>query len=435
MNNCVKCGNPLQPGVTSCPICGTVAQPSNENLTDPVGTGTLEQPASAPTETIETAQPAPASVPEPAPTAVAEPAPAPTPTPEVAPAPAAVQTPAPAPEVAPAPAVQTPAPAPAPEAVMAAPAPDANGFASPATPMPEDPAPAPELAPAAPQPAQAVDFSAAQPPQTFQANGAPSVGDINPMNPEASFNQMAAQAAPQQVTIENVTKKEKGSILPTILVAIVAVLAGAAGGYFLNPMLNKPVVVPQVEASSVAARSNGFSFDIEKDWIYNQYGDKVIVNNADESLTLRIGKSSGDFNDISLTNIENSLNNKQGYTDIKVEKTKIEEVDVIFVDCKNEELFIQYYYLANDESTVITVVVVYETETAKTAAEENVKNLVKTLKYTDEAVKAIGAVNMYASKFDDATYAFFDALVPEENTPTEQTDNNETTPENGQVVE
>lgn len=426
MNNCVKCGNPLQPGVTSCPICGTVAQPSNENLTETVGAEvqqpitptqpeTIEQPAAAPAPAPEVAPaPAPESLP------VAEPAPA---APEVAPA-----APAPTPEAAPAPVpTPEPQPAPVPEAVPAAPIPDANGFASASAPA----VPAPE---AAPQPAQAVDFSAAQPQQTFNANPTPSVGDINPMNPTATFNQMPQQPAVTQGTIENVTKKEKKSVLPTILVGLVAVVAGLAGGYFLNPIINKPVVVPQVQASDLEARSNGFSFNIEKDWIYNQYGDKVIINNADESLTMRIGKSSGDFENISLTNIENSLNNKEGYTDIKVEKTKIEEVDVVFVDCKNEELFIQYYYLSNDENTVITAVVVYETEAAKTTGEANVKKLVKTLKYTDEATKAIGAVNMYASKFDDATYAFFDALAPEQNIPAEQSTEQPTTPENEQVV-
>ena len=359
-----------------------------------------------------------------------------------APAPESLSTPeataAPTPEAAPAPEAVPAAPAPipaAPEAVPAAPVPDANGFASAPAPTPEV-APASSPAPeAAPQPAQAVDFSAAQPQQTFNANPTPSVGDINPMNPEATFNQVPQQPAAPQGTIENVTKKEKKSILPTVLVGLVAVVAGLAGGYFLNPMLNKPVVVPQVQASDLEARSNGFSFNIEKDWIYNQYGDKVIINNADESLTMRIGKSSGDFNNISLTNIENSLNSKEGYTDIKVEKTKIEDVDVVFVDCKNEELFIQYYYLSNDENTVITAVVVYETETAKTAGEANVKKLVKTLKYTDEATKAIGSVNMYASKFDDATYAFFDALAPEQNLPAEQNGEQPTTPENEQVVE
>ena len=399
MNNCVKCGNPLQPGVTSCPICGTVAQPNNETLTDPVGEGAITPPPAANIE--EQTQP----------TASVE-----TPT---EPAPAAEPAPAPAP-AAPAPAPAEPAPAPAPTI-------DQNGFASsqPAAPAPA-PAPAPTPAqavdfsqqtqPAAPTPAQAVDFGAQNQNNTFQST--PSVGDINPMNPGAPMNPQPAPAPAPAPTPAPTTKKDPKTLIPFVLVAVVAVLVGGVGGFFLNSGAGEEqTMMPQVEAESLVARSNGFSFDIEKDWIYNQYGDKVIINNKDESLTMRIGKSSGDFNNISLTNIENSLMAKEGYSDISASKTKLDEVDIIYVECKNEDLLIQYYYLQNDETSVITAVVIYETEAAKASGEEYVKNIVKSLKYTDEAVKAIGAINMYSSKFDDATYAFFDALAPEETLP------------------
>ena len=50
--------------------------------------------------------------------------------------------------------------------------------------------------------------------------------------------------------------------------------------YVPQKWYEEQTMMPQVEAESLVARSNGFSFDIEKDWIYNQYGDKVIINNV-----------------------------------------------------------------------------------------------------------------------------------------------------------
>lgn len=84
MNNCPKCGNPLQEGVSNCPICGT-------NILD----------GSAPAEAPAAPAPAPAPV-APAPTEPAPAAPAP-----VAETPAVpAETPAPAAEPAPAPSTE-----------------------------------------------------------------------------------------------------------------------------------------------------------------------------------------------------------------------------------------------------------------------------------------------------------------------------------------
>ena len=107
-NNCTKCGNPLQPGTTICPICGT----NNINAS------------------VAPAAPAPAAAPvaDPAAAPAVAPAPAPAaPAPAVAPAPAPVapETPAaPAAPAAPATATETPAApaAPATPAASAAPA-------------------------------------------------------------------------------------------------------------------------------------------------------------------------------------------------------------------------------------------------------------------------------------------------------------------------
>ena len=100
--NCTKCGNPLQPGVTICPVCGT--NNINVGQAAPAPAAAPAAPAVAPV--------APAAAPAPAAPAVNPAAPAA----PVTPAPAPVTPAAPAPAVAPAPGapaappVVTPAP-------------------------------------------------------------------------------------------------------------------------------------------------------------------------------------------------------------------------------------------------------------------------------------------------------------------------------------
>lgn len=85
-NNCTKCGNPLQPGTTICPICGTNNINASAAPVAPAPAAAPESPAPAPVNPVT---PAPAAAPAPGPVPVSGPVP-------VAPAPvSAPATPAP----------------------------------------------------------------------------------------------------------------------------------------------------------------------------------------------------------------------------------------------------------------------------------------------------------------------------------------------------
>ena len=90
MNNCPKCGNPLQEGATSCPICGTNVLENQAQPVAPVAEpAPAVQPESKPVEPVAPAQPAQPAPVEPA---AATEAPAPAATPEAAATPAAPAT-------------------------------------------------------------------------------------------------------------------------------------------------------------------------------------------------------------------------------------------------------------------------------------------------------------------------------------------------------
>ena len=135
-NNCTKCGNPLQPGTTICPICGT----NNINA------------SAAPVA------PAPVSAPE---------VPAPAPVTPVTPAPAAAPAPGPVPG---------PAPVPGPVPVAPTPVSAPATPAMPAMPAAEPAAPVAETAPAAAEPAPAMPAMSAVP--SVASYGDPDIAQV-----------------------------------------------------------------------------------------------------------------------------------------------------------------------------------------------------------------------------------------------------------------
>lgn len=428
MTNCEKCGNPLQPGLTTCPICGTTAksidapdvammQPGVESLGEaPVANAVPQaQPAAPVIEPGPIAAPAPTAVPAPAPVpAPAQPvAPAPVPAPapvqpevpvaQPAPAvPAAPVAPEPAP-VAPAPIMEAPAPVPAPAPMPAAPAAPvidplpAQGFsgaeAAPVAPAPipvaETPIPAPAVTNPIPAPAQPV---------------APA-----PVAPAAEEDKKGKK------------KNKKGNAGLVIIVAIVALGLGLGAGYLLSPSLKAAPVAPPVEEVSTAqpVSLNGYSFSVEEGWVYSQTGDKVLVTKDDESVFVRMAVYEGIFENMNTTSIELSLATKEGYSDVEVEKTTLGDREAIIVSAVNGESSVQYYYFAHSTEKVLSITVIYAKSEDKKTYEETVKKIVEGTTYNDDALNAIEAISPYSSLFGDSK-SVYDSSFNDQKTSTEE---------------
>lgn len=384
MTNCQKCGNPLQPGSTTCPICGTTAAPADAMMTAP-----------APIEQLESLDETPMV----------------SPAPQVQPAPVmesgSIATPA-QPMTQPAPV----APAPVmPAAPMVSPAQPMNPIPTPAQPMMQPADPMAQPAPMQPQPSVMPDpgFAGANP-MPAAPNPIPS-----PSNP-APGAPVEKKEEPKKET--KTTTKGKSNLTTVVLVGIVALVLGLGAGYLLGPSLKAaPTPTPVVVADTETQRVSGFNFDMKTDWSYNDYYDKVIINNPEETVTIRLALYAGVFTNINTTNIELSLSTKEGYADIKAEKTTVGNRDAVLVNASNGELRVQYYYIAHSVDKIITITVVYESEEDKKAQEENVKKLIESTTYTDEVQNAIQVIDTNSKYFDDATYVYYDSFTKEETKP------------------
>lgn len=384
MTNCQKCGNPLQPGSTTCPICGTTAASADAMMTAP-----------APVEQLESLDETPMVSPSPQ----VQPAPVMEPGPIAAPA---------QPMTQPAPVAPTPV---MPAAPMTSPAQPMNPIPTPAQPMMQPADPMAQPAPMQPQ--------ANMMPDPGFAGASPMPAAPNPI-PTPSI---PAPGAPVEKKEEpkketKTTTKGKSNLTTVVLVGIVALVLGLGAGYLLSPSLKAaPTPAPVVVADTETQRVSGFNFDMKTDWSYNDYYDKVIINNPEETVTIRLALYPGVFTNINTTNIELSLSTKEGYADIKAEKTTVGNRDAVLVNASNGELRVQYYYIAHSVDKIITITVVYESEEDKKAQEENVKKLIESTTYTDEVQNAIQVIDTNSKYFDDATYVYYDSFTKEETKP------------------
>jgi len=377
MNNCEKCGNPLQPGLTTCPICGTTAKSLDAAITaqptnnEPIEA--LDEPpiASAPLTTAAPAAPM-----------QAQPM-------DINPAPASPITPA-----------------------------QPMDIGAPATPVP-----LPEGTPSFETPTQVASQPAMFTDAGFTGMG---INAATPSNQPVTLDVPASATTPAPATPQQTNpqpdkvaepKKEKkpNNTLLLIIVAIASLGLGVGAGFIISSSMTKPAPAPTEEVAETNENSeNGYTFNIEEGWTPTTIGGKLIITNKDNDVTLRFSNNSGQFTNINASNIEVSLATKEGYTDVTAEKTTLGDKDVVIANAKNGDIYIQYYYTAHDVSNIIYVTVIYETKEAKDANEEKVKAIIESTKYTEEIQNAIEAISPHSQIYDDSTYLYFESFANEE---------------------
>ncbi len=393
MNNCPKCGNPLQVGTSSCPICGTNIQVSAtpEKTTEEKGKTTV---------TV-------ASVASPVPAKPVAPAPAP------APAEAPVQ---------PVPAVQTPEP------VKAQPTPvvekvEVKTESQVAAPTVAATIPK-ETAVAQAQPtevaAQPTEVAAPAPVPTPTPTATPEPVDPNSIAPTikpiesstpvpsipASLNDDAkvitTSVSNPGVKMEKPSKKvNKTVILVAGILAVVAIcgaLMMGMGGQKLNTNTNtNPEKNSALKLTSVS--TNGFKFNLEEGWVITEDGTNVIVTNNDETVAVKLDYQKSGLDQISKSTIEGFFSTRTDFTNTAVTETTISAKKAYLVNTQINQAMVQVYYINGGTNLTLGATIVYQSNETKTKYEANVTELIGSLSYSDESLKAISSMEMYSNIF------------------------------------
>lgn len=381
MNNCPKCGNPLQAGVTSCPICGTdIAGVSKTTPTQPnnvtvASVGQAPQPAKE-QSTVQIEQ-----VVQPTPQGVAPAAPTPQPVP-----------------------VQPQVQQPQPQVVSTENTNVSNSE------MPKvQTVPSVGTAEVSPtnQPAQAIT------PTTMDANSlAPTVAKIELDTPVPSIpsSLTANQETPivnapvSPVAQEEKTTPKKKNNKTIIVVAAIAIVLCLCGGIYLN-WNGKQSATPTntntntTALASTSFSSNGYKLNLQDGWMVSEDGTNVVITNSSETVAIKLDHSTGNISSLNKEYIENYLSQNTTYTNTEVTETKISAKDAYVINTNINSFPVQIYFIGGGSNLLLGVSVIYQSTESKSKFEANVVEMIGTLSYADESVKAISTIDMYREPF------------------------------------
>ncbi len=412
MNNCPKCGNPLQIGTTSCPICGT---------------STVETPATAPTAAPEVSNiSAPATPAQAAPTAV---------TVEAIPAEQKVVQSAPVEQAITTASTTT-------TTVVSAPAPTTEPAVAPA-PAPTAPTPSAPAEPAKSEPTsvQPAEQTSTVPTSIEPTSIAPTVtvdkeGSPVPSIPSSLNDGNTTGAAIPTVDTIKIGKK-KNNKTTLLIIVILAVAAGIGAVMLLNGGNKAPNINlqnPGTEETALVTTSvstNGYKLKLEDGWLINEDGSNVIITNSTETVAIKLDRSATNLKNLTTDNLEGYYKSNINFKDVKVSSTTISAKEAYLVDASFNETPVQVYYIDCGTSLTLGATIVYQTSESKTKYESHITEMIGTLSYSDDSIKALNSMQMYAGIFNMYSGAFKYQAPPVNEQTNTGTEVPTETPENG----
>ena len=199
-------------------------------------------------------------------------------------------------------------------------------------------------------------------------------------------------------------KTKKGLNNKTLLLIIVIVAVVAGGGMLLmGGGTGGGGFVPETSTdetlASSAVSSNGFKFNLKDGWVIHEDGNTVIIRNTDETVAIKLENVDNDFSKISKTTVTSYFSSSASFANTKVEETKISAKDAYLVNTNSGEIPVQVYYINGGTNLTIGATIVYQSKASKDKYEAAVTELIGTVSYADDSLKAIDTVQMYSDIF------------------------------------
>lgn len=369
MNNCPKCGNPLQAGITSCPICGTDISKELNNKVEQsnikvasVGQAPVQNQVTPATTEVQVASP-------------------------VAQAPEAPQKQA-----------VTPSPVKTTEVPVEAPTQQVTGT------------PQAQTVNQVSQPTPNVQANVVEPKPTEPSTLAPNIPKVELATPIPSIpsslsddNKQATPALNVSAPDVKVAPKKKGN--KTVLVVVLILLIAVAGGgvYFMfnsstpkTPVSNNNA---QKALANISLSSNGYKLALKDGWISVEDGTNVIITNTSETVAIKLDHSTGNLTEINEDYLKNIMASNKAYTDTDIETTKISAKDTFIVNTKLNSIPLQAFFINGGSNLILSATVVYQSDESKSKFEAEVQDMIGSLSYADESIKAISTIDMYREAF------------------------------------
>lgn len=354
MNNCPKCGNPLQAGISTCPICGTNINPVNT-------VGVPQTPTQPnPVQPINVAPMQPQATP-----------------------------------------------------VMGVNQPMPNGAINmqPQTPI-NNVQTQPVMQPNPVQPVQGVATPSPAPVEqktpvvtSEQVVSTPTTPEVAPKSPEVETNNQTEKP----IELPKVKKESKlNKKMLVIIIGVIAIIAIIAIVLILvlgKQKETKPTTGTNDNTNNAVAlkmskvTSGGYIYNLPESWttqMSNNLEDIILVN-EEGTVAISLDNFTGSLENIDPEAIKTYLD-ASTYTDVTVTETTIGSRKCILVTGKYNNYPTQIYYIENGATQIVGAAVVYETEEAKILFEADVKTVMESVNYA-EVSNAIDPSGLYGSIF------------------------------------
>lgn len=408
MNNCQKCGNPLQIGIDSCPICGTnistSAAGSSPSKPNTVSVQSVSQPVIKeqtiqPIETNEVKEQS----------AVVQPIPVVEPTTNVAPTSQLETNSALVTQVQTPPVVE-----PTSQAVNVVQQEATNNTANQISKVLETQSVVNETN----QPMYNQNVASTpiiQPQQNVSSqtgtndanNIAPVVNKVVSPTPVPSIPANIAPSpintvvsAPNNAQVYEKPKKSNKTILVLGIIILVAIVCVGAYTMFLSPKTKlSPNKNNEATANLTTLSSNGYKLKLKDGWINVEDGTNVIITNESETVAIKLDRVNNSFNALNKDYLISYFSSQTGFTNVEASETQISAKKAFLVNCLVSQTPVQYYYINGGTNLIIVTTIVYQSNDSKTKYEADVTEMISTLSYSDDSIKAINSIQMYSDIF------------------------------------
>ncbi len=395
MNNCPKCGNPLQAGVNSCPICGTNISVASGNQT------AQSQPTNIQVASVST--PVSAKPEQNTSTRVAEPS-----------QPSQVESTITNEQVVSAQAEQQPE-------VKVTPVEETSAPVNQETQVPQVaqapvetvvqtvqntptivPTPVQETTP---QPAPQAPVNVAQIAPTIET---PVPSSPIPSIPSSLSNPTNISVQSPVMTPEVKPAPKKKSNKSVILVGVVLLLVIVASGVYFTLNNGKKLQNPNNQnpnqdsdlAAITSVSSNGYKFNLQEEWMLTEDGSNVILTNTDNTVVIKLDHTSSNISNINEEMIKNFVNGSSLYESPEVSSLQISAKDAYLVSARVNDLPVQIYFIGGGSNLILGATIIYQSDDTKTKYEANVTEMIGTISYADESIKAISTMDKYSDIFN-----------------------------------
>ena len=336
MSNCPKCGNPLQEGVTTCPICGTNINNNNKDNSEVVSQETV---ANTNVSTTQTALENNSSVSSN-------------------------------------------------EGTL-----NSQILKEPVTPNTETKVETKVEVPVVPQNNNVVQVSPTLSNQPVIPSSLTSQTDEETMSVPANIQ------AKKEKKHFKLGKKTVLIILAVVIVfgglsCFMFINNKNSGNKANNGVNNNVASVAKINVST-----NGYNLKMNNDWDAIGNGTGLVITNPDESIAIKIVHSLASIDTVNKEMIENLLKNNSNYNNPSVNETSINAKKAYLVNTKVNDYPVQIYIISGGKDLMLGATIVYQSDETKNKLEANVTELIGSLSYEDETAKALDTLEMYNNIF------------------------------------